>query len=143
MSDRIFGMVSLTVIAFFAWGTSLTQESFLPQPVGPKVLPYILTVIGAACAIYFILRPDAEPSWPAKRGWLEIGAAVFVMYAYAHLLPILGFVIASAAASAYFIWRFQGSMLESIIGGILISFGIYAVFHLILGLSLAKGPLGF
>lgn len=143
MSDRIFGIVVLILVAFYAWGTSLTQESFMPQPVGPKVLPYILSGIAAICAVYFIVKPDPEPEWRSRAGWLEIIAAILVMYLYAHMLPVLGFVIASALAAAYFVWRFLGTPLESIIAGTVISVGIYTVFHLILGLSLAKGPLGF
>ena len=80
MSDRIFGVIVLIAIAIYAYGASLTQQPFLPQVVGPKVMPYILSVLGAVCAFYFILRPDAEPSWPAKSGWLEILAATVVMY---------------------------------------------------------------
>ena len=96
MSDRVFGIISLFLIIFYAWGASLTQESFLPQPVGPKVMPYILAFLGSICSIYFILRPDDEPTWPSRYGWLEIISAILVMYAYAHLLSILGFVIASS-----------------------------------------------
>lgn len=143
MSDRIFGIVSLILIAIYAYGTSQTQQSFLPQAVGPKVMPYILAVLGTICSIYFILRPDPEPSWPSKRGWLEIIAAVAVMFVYANLLPVLGFVIATALATAYFVWRFDGTWLQAVIAGVATSLGIYLVFHIILGLSLAEGPLGF
>lgn len=143
MSDRIFGIVSLVVIAIYAYGISLTQESFMPQPVGPKVMPYILCGLGVICALYFIIRPDPEPSWPARSGWLEILAAILVMFVYAHALPVLGFVAASALATAYFVWRFGGSWLQSLLAGVIIAAAIYLVFHQLLGLSLAKGPWGF
>ncbi len=143
MSDRIFGVVVLIAIAIYAWGASMTQQPFLPQAVGPKVMPYILSTLGAICVIYFIFRPDSEPSWPSMNGWLEIGAGVVVMTIYTQVLPLLGFTVASAFMASYFIWRFQGSMVQSLLGGIIIAVTIYAVFHLALGLSLAKGPWGF
>ncbi len=143
MSDRSFGFVTLILLAIYAYGVSQTQESFMPQPVGPKVMPYILTGLALICAIYFIVRPDPEPSWPARSGWLEIGAGILVMYVYAHSLPVLGFVVASAMAAAYFVWRFGGSWLQSLVAGVVISVTIYLVFHQLLGLSLAKGPWGF
>ena len=143
MSDRVFGVISLFLIVFYAWGASLTQESFLPQPVGPKVMPYILAFLGSICSIYFIVRPDDEPTWPSRYGWLEIISAILVMYAYAHLLSILGFVIASSFCASYFVWRFLARPMEAIVAGVIISVTIYIIFNLILGLSLAKGPFGF
>jgi putative tricarboxylic transport membrane protein len=64
-----------------------------------------------------------------------------VLYAYA--LPVIGFVIATALAAAFLSWRLGTPVLRAVVAGIAISVGIYVVFHLILGLSLAKGPLGF
>jgi putative tricarboxylic transport membrane protein len=65
------------------------------------------------------------------------------MVAYALLLPVIGFVIATAVAAGFLTWRLGTSPLWSVAVGVLTSLGIYAVFHLILGLSLARGPLGF
>jgi putative tricarboxylic transport membrane protein len=90
-----------------------------------------------------IIRPDAEPEWPRFGKLVEILAAVAVMVAYAQFLPVAGFIIATAVASAYLAWRLGSGILAALIAGVLISVGIYVVFHLILGLSLARGPLGF
>ena len=65
------------------------------------------------------------------------------MVLYAEFLPILGFVIATAVASTYLTWRLGTSPIQSVLVGISISVGIYVIFHLLFGLSLAKGPLGF
>jgi len=46
-------------------------------------------------------------------------------------------------ATAYLSWRLGTKPLSSLVTGVATSAGIYLVFHLILGLSLAKGPLGF
>ena len=65
------------------------------------------------------------------------------MVAYAELLPEIGFVIATAIAAAFLSWRLGAGPIQAVIAGIAISAGIYVIFHLILGLSLARGPFGF
>jgi len=73
----------------------------------------------------------------------EIFFAALVMLAYAELLPVLGFLIATALASGYLTWRLGTPPLQSVVVGVGTSVGIYIVFKLILGLSLASGILGF
>ena len=58
-------------------------------------------------------------------------------------LPLAGFVIATAFAAAYLAWRLGSGPFEAVAVGIGTSVGIYVVFHLVLGLSLARGPWGF
>ena len=90
-----------------------------------------------------MLKPDAAPEWPAFAKLFEIGMAIAAMVAYAILLPVLGFVIATALASAFLTWRLGTKPVSSVVAGIGTSVGIYVIFHLVLGLSLARGPFGF
>ncbi|MEO1723667.1 MAG: tripartite tricarboxylate transporter TctB family protein [Pseudomonadota bacterium] len=143
MSDRIFGGLGILLAAFFIWGAFQIELSFITDPVGPRTFPIIIgTLIGVA-SLVVLLRPDPDPDWPELPRLLEIGASVVVMLGYAILLPELGFVIATAIASAFLTWRLGTAPLWSLVSGVATSLGIYVVFHLILGLSLAKGPLGF
>ena len=66
-----------------------------------------------------------------------------MMILYAELLPEVGFVIATFFAAAYLTWRLGSGLLASLATGLGTSLGIYVIFHLVLGLSLARGPLGF
>ena len=143
MSDRIFGGIGLVIAIFFAWQASIIQESFLTDAVGPKVFPYIIAAVMGISSVYFLLKPDPEPHWPRAGRLAEIGLAVLVLAAYAELLPVAGFVIATAVAAAYLTWRLGSRPLESLIIGIGTSVGIYIIFPLVLGLSLARGPFGF
>lgn len=143
MSDRIFGAVGLVLAIFYAWATLQIQESFLSDMVGPKAFPLIVASILALSSLVIILRPDAEPQWPALGRIVEIGAAVVVMALYAEFLPDLGFVFATALASAYLSWRLGSPVLQSLLIGVGIAISIYVVFHLLFGLSLARGPFGF
>ncbi len=143
MSDRIFGGIGLALAAIFAWQASIIQESFLSDAVGPKTFPYVIAAVLGLSSLWFVLRPDPEPNWPRAGRLAEIGLAALVLLAYAQLLPELGFVIATAIAAAYLTWRLGTRPAPSVVVGVGTSLGIYVIFHLILGLSLAEGPLGF
>ncbi|WP_319531265.1 tripartite tricarboxylate transporter TctB family protein [uncultured Cohaesibacter sp.] len=143
MSDRIFGICSLLLAALFAYSAFLIEESFLSDAVGPKAFPLIISAILAVSSVFIILKPDEEPKWPTLSRFVEIVAAIVAMVLYAEFLPIVGFVIATAVVSAYLTWRLGTTPISSLVVGVSISMGIYIVFHLLFGLSLAKGPLGF
>lgn len=143
MSDRIFGGIGLVLAIFFAWQAAIIEESFLTDEVGPKVFPWIIATVMGLSSLWFLLRPDPAPDWPRLGRLAEIGVAALVMVAYAQALPELGFVISTAIAAAYLTWRLGSRPLESLLIGVGTSLGIYVVFRLILGLSLARGPLGF
>ncbi|TRW99135.1 tripartite tricarboxylate transporter TctB family protein [Paracoccus sp. M683] len=143
MSDRIFGGIGLVVAAFYIWAATIIPESFMADAIGPKTFPIIIGVILAICSVVFLMRPDPEPEWPTTGSLAEIALAALVMMLYGMLLPELGFVFATILATAYLTWRLGTRPVASLITGIATSVGIYVVFHLILGLSLAKGPFGF
>jgi len=143
MSDRVFGTIGLALAAFFVWQATLIELSFITDPVGPRIFPIIIGVVLGLASLVILLRPDAEPHWPKAGRLAEIAGAVVVMVAYAELLPELGFVIATAIAAGVLTWRLGTAPLWSVVTGISISLGIYVVFRLILGLSLARGVLGF
>ena len=141
-SDRIFGGIGVLLAVFFIWQATRIELSFISDPVGPRTFPIIIGIILGVSSLVVLLRPDTEPDWPAARRLLDLAVSVAVLIAYAMLLPDLGFVIATALAAAYLAWRLGTHPLWSVVAGVLISAGIYVIFHLVLGLSLARGPLG-
>ena len=143
MSDRILGAICLALAVFFIWGATQIELSFMSDPVGPRIFPIIIGVMVGLAGLVILLRPDPEPDWPQLPRLLEIFAAAVVMIAYAELLPVLGFVIATALAGGFLSWRLGATAWGAGIAGICISLGIYVAFHLVLGLSLARGPFGF
>lgn len=143
MSDRIFGVIGVLLAIAFAWSALIIEESFLSDAVGPKAFPLIIAAVLGITSLVIALKPDAEPSWPPMMRFLEIAAAAVVMMLYARLLPELGFLIATALGAAYLTWRLGTKPAQSLLVGVLTSGGIYIIFHLVLGLALAKGPMGF
>ncbi|SMF73809.1 putative tricarboxylic transport membrane protein [Tistlia consotensis] len=143
MSDRVLGGFCLALAAFFLWRTTKIETSFITDPLGPKAFPVIIAGVLGLAGLYVLARPDARPDWPGAGRLVEIALAVGVMVAYALLLPSLGFVAATALGAGYLCWRLGAGPLEAPLAGLVISLGIYAIFHLVLGLSLARGPWGF
>lgn len=143
MSDRILGGFGLLLTAFFIWQTSLIELSFISDPIGPKAFPYIISVVFGLSCLFVLVRPDTEPDWPPMPRMFEIAMTAAVMIAYALVLPEIGFVISTAITGAYLSWRLGTPPLKALIAGVAISLGIFVIFHLVLGLSLARGPFGF
>lgn len=143
MSDRIFGVIGLALAAFYVWSATLIELSFISDPLGPKAFPFIIAGVLALASVAALLAPDPEPIWPGAGRLIEIGVAVVVLSAYSVALPQLGFLIATVFAAGFLSWRLGAAPLSAAIAGVCISGGIYVVFKLILGLSLATGPLGF
>jgi len=143
MSDRIMGGVGLLLAAFFIWQATLIQESFISDPVGPKIFPIIIGGLVGLSSLAIFLKPDDDPEWPDFSRLFEVGLTVAVMIAYAYALPTAGFVVSTAVAAGYLSWRLGTPPVKAAVAGAVIAIGIYVVFHLILGLSLARGPWGF
>lgn len=142
-SDRILGAACLALAAAFVWGASGIETGFIVDPLGPRTFPIIIGCLLAIGSAYVLLRPDPEPEWPIRGRALEIVGAVVVLVGYALALEVVGFVVATAVAAALLSWRLGSRPVWAAVSGLGISLGIYVVFHLVLGLSLAKGPLGF
>ena len=111
--------------------------------IGLKAFPWVIAVVLAITGLFMIVKPDDDPEWPTRQKFLRIIWSVVAMVLYAELLPIVGFVVTTAAVAAFLAWQLGATLLQAAVGGVVISGGIYVVFHLVLGLSLARGPLGF
>lgn len=143
MTDRLFGLAALLLAGLMTWGASVIEESFIQDPLGPKAFPWVIAVVLAITGLFMIVKPDDDPDWPTRQKFLRIIWSVVAMVLYAELLPIVGFVVTTAAVAAFLAWQLGATLRQAALGGALISGGIYGIFHMVLGLSLARGPLGF
>ena len=143
MSDRILGAFGLIFAGLMAWATTLIEESFIQDPLGPKAFPLVIAALLAICSAYILFKPDSEPQWPQAAKWLDLGVTVGVMLGYAFILPEAGFVISSTLITAFLIQRLGGTLKQAAVGGALTSVGIFLLFSYGLHISLAKGPWGF
>ena len=143
MSDRIFGLVCVLLAAFFIWQATQIETGFIVDPLGPSAFPIVIGAVLGLGGLYPLFKPDERPDWPPARRILEILFAVAVLVAYSLALPDAGFVLSTAVAATLISWRLGSHPIKAVIAGVAIAVGIYVIFHLILGLSLARGPWGF
>ncbi len=143
MSDRIFAVIVLAIAVGMGWATAQIQESFIQDVLGPKAFPMLIAVLMGISAVVMFFKPDADPHWPGMYKVVELLATAGVLVAYAQLLPIAGFVLATTCASAFLSWRLGANARQSAQGGILTAVGIFLLFQHVLGVNMAKGPWGF
>ena len=143
MGDRLFGGIGLALALFFVWQATTIQLSFISDPIGPRTFPIIIGVLLGVSSLAIMLKPDPRPHWPSLRRMAEIGFAVVALLVYTYALPRLGFLISTAGCAGFLAWRLGTEPSKAMLAGIGTSLGIFVVFKLILGLSLAEGPLGF
>ena len=143
MSDRIFASICIALAVLMGWGATIIEESFIQDPLGPKAFPLVIAVVLAACGVAMFLRPDEDPVWPHRRKQIQLLWTIGAMILYVQFLPVVGFLVATAIAAGFLSWQLGASVKQACWGGFSISVGIYVVFKLILGLSLARGPFGF
>lgn len=96
MADRIFAGFLLIVTlayAYIAW--TIIQAPFQYDPLGPESWPRILAGAAIPCILYILWRPDAEPFAVTAYTWFRIGLMVVLLFAYAELYELLGFIIST------------------------------------------------
>lgn len=142
MSDRILGGACLILAVVYIFLATQTKVTFLSDPLGPRPFPVAVGLVLGIASLITLLRPDIEPNWPQLGSLLEIIFAVVIMLGYATVMPIVGFLSATAVAATLLSWRMGANPVRAGVAGTSISAGIFVIFHYVLGLSLAIGPWG-
>ena len=140
MSDRIFGLIALAVALFYILSATDIQTSFLSDPLGPRAFPYIVGGVMAISALFIILMPDENPTWPPLTTFLKIGFAVVVLVVYAESLRPLGFLLPTAVAAGILSYQISPRIVPAIVTGVGLSVGLFVVFKYGLGLGLFPIP---
>lgn len=140
--DRIFGAVMLVLALGYILTASRIQVSFMSDPVGPRLFPYIIAGVIILCSISMILRPDPEADWPRGPMLLQLFIAFIALIAYAFMIKPLGFIIPTAIVSGLLSWQIGGNPIRSAITGVGLGVGLFVLFKVILGLGLKGLPAG-
>lgn len=140
--DRIFGAFMMVVALGYILSASGIQDSFMSDPVGPRVFPYLIGVIVILASLVMILRPDPDEKWPAGPMVAQLGLALAVLAGYAYAITPLGFLIPTAFASGILSWQIGGNPKRSVLAGVGLSVGLFVMFRVVLGLGLKGLPAG-
>ncbi len=141
-SDRIFGLVATLLALAFIAGATQVQTSFLSDPVGPKMFPILIGIVGAISGMFMVLRPDPEPDWPGLRTFGALAIAVIVLVVYAFALKPLGFLLPTCLAAGLLSYQISPRPRMAALAGIGLSFGLFIIFKYALGLGLVALPKG-
>ena len=139
-SDRIFGLVMVTVALGYILSTTQIQTSFLSDPVGPRTFPYLIGGVTALCGLTVLVRPDPDPEWPGARTFAALGITVATLVAYAYLLKPLGFLIPTAVVAGILSYQISPRPAQAAAAGIGLSVGLFLIFKYALGLGLFALP---
>ncbi len=140
VSNRIFGLVILTVALGYVLSATQIQMSFLSDPVGPRTFPYLIGGVMALCGATVLVRPDPDPEWPGPRTFGALALTIVALVAYAYLLKPLGFLIPTALAAGFLSYQISSRPVQAMITGVALSVGLFLLFRYALGLGLSAVP---
>lgn len=139
-ADRIFGVVMVIVALGYILSAMSIQTSFLSDPVGPRVFPYMVAAVVLISSLFMILRPDPEVEWPRGPMLLQMLLALVVLLAYAMLIKPLGFIIPTVIAAGILSWQINPRPALAAVAGLGLGIGLFVLFKFILGLGLQGLP---
>lgn len=118
------------------------ETSFMSDPVGPRLFPYMVATVVILCSLVMILRPDPDEEWPAGPMLLQLGIALVALLGYAEAISPLGFLIPTTIVAGILSWQIGGNPVRSALTGLGLAVGLFVLFRVILGLSLRGLPTG-
>ncbi|MFN4153584.1 MAG: tripartite tricarboxylate transporter TctB family protein [Paracoccaceae bacterium] len=139
-ADRIFGVVMMIVALGYILSAMTIQTSFLSDPVGPRVFPYMVAGVVMISCLVMILRPDPEVQWPVGGMLLQMLLALVVLFGYAMLIQPLGFIIPTVIAAGILSWQINPRPVPAALSGLGLGIGLFVLFKFILGLGLQGLP---
>lgn len=140
--DRIFGAFMLIVALGYILSARGIETSFMSDPVGPRVFPYLVAAVVIISALVMVLRPDPDEQWPAGPMVIQLGLALVVLAGYSQAISPLGFLIPTAIVAGILSWQIGGNPMRSALTGLGLSVGLFVLFRIILGLGLRGLPEG-
>lgn len=142
-ADRIFGLVMIVVALGYLYSATQIQTSFLSDPVGPRIVPYLIGALVILCSAVMVFLPDENTEWPGLATLLQLAIALLVLIGYAQSVRPLGFIIPTAIAAGVLSYQINPKPVTAAATGVGLSVGLFVLFKLVLGLGLQGFPRGW
>lgn len=142
-ADRIFGAVMIVLALGYILSAMNIQTSFMSDPVGPRVFPYMVAGVVILCSLVMVFKPDPNAEWPGPMMALKIGAALAVLVGYALLIRPMGFILPTIVASAALSYMISPRPVPAALAGLGLGIGLFVLFKTVLGLGLVAFPRGW
>lgn len=138
--DRIFGLVMMIVALGYILSATTIRTSFMSDPVGPRIFPYLIGGVTMLCALVMMMKPDPDVEWPIGKTLLNLGIALVALFAYAMMVKPLGFILPTIIVSGILSYQINPKPQLAALTGVGLGVGLYVMFKFILGLSLKGLP---
>jgi len=138
--DRIFGLVMIVVALGYLLSATQIQTSFMSDPVGPRLFPYLIGGVTMTCALSMVLRPDPDADWPGLGMAAKLAFACVVMFGYAAVIRPWGFILPTVVAAGVLSWLISPRPVPAALTGLGFGFGLFVLFKHVLGLGLVGWP---
>lgn len=149
-ADLITGCVLLALSGFVIWESSRMPPSATFGP-GPGFLPFWMGVIVAGLAAILFLTawfrkagPNEPAVFPGRKALTAVGLVLLALALYTIFMEPLGFLANTLLFVAFLmavVQREGFKMTASV--AVLTTAGLYIIFHVLLGITLPRSPLGF
>ncbi|MCF8485283.1 MAG: tripartite tricarboxylate transporter TctB family protein [Rhodobacteraceae bacterium] len=139
-ADRIFGLFMMVLALGYILSAMGIQTSFMSDPVGPRVFPYLVAGVVMLCSLSLILRPDPNADWPRGVMLAKMAFSVVLLVAYALMIRPLGFILPTVIVAGLLSYQINPRPVPAALSGLGLGIGLYVLFKVILGLGLKGLP---
>jgi len=142
LNDRTLGIAALIFAALItALGYDL-EPPFSYEPVGPRAFPLLLALIIALCGLRLLLKGGGRVEANSASANVRIMAMVGYLAAYAFLFQWVGFIPATILMVVGVGRLFGARWGQALVGGVVMSVGLFYLFDKGLDVVLPSGILG-
>ena len=138
--DRIFGLFMRVLALGYVLSATNIQTSFMSDPVGPRVFPYLVAAVVALCGLVMVLKPDPDTEWPGLVMFGKLAFATAILLAYAMTIRPLGFIIPTVIVAGLLSYMINPRPVPAALAGLGLGVGLFVLFKVILGLGLQGLP---
>ena len=138
--DRIFGLVMIFAALGYILSAAGIETSFLSDPIGPRVFPYIIGGVVLVSAIATLLQPDPDAEWPGTVMLAKLALTLAVLILYGMSVRPLGFILPTIVAAGVLSFQISPRPVPAVMTGVGLGVGLFFVFKYALGLGLIALP---
>ena len=152
MADRLLAGFIIVLTGVYAFATALLPSFEISDPLGPKVFPYLIAILGIIAGIWLLVESRGqgqasaaeEAASPHRHHPLAVCAVLGWLVLYYLVFEELGFILAGIAfllGLTFYFNRNRWTM--NLLVSAFFPLGVYFAFGAILGISLPRGILPF
>lgn len=138
---RVPGAVLVVVGAAIGVEATTFDVGFLTDPVGPKALPLLVSVLLVAAGVHAVVRPPADAPLPARATLARAAGAAAAFLVYSVALGFLGFFLSTTLAVGALSWLYGAPLRRGVPAAAALSGALWLLFVRLLALPLPVGDL--